>query len=91
MSSLDDLSFGLYERLLTIGLRAKLLRIDPARDSTRFDRAVAAGRGDSIEPPLLFLDVEPWPHQRDMLEALAVDWSRREMRGTAGGKAGARP
>lgn len=51
-------------------------RYDPARDSTRFDRAVAVGRGDSVEAPLLFLDVEPWPHQREMLEALAVERER---------------
>ena len=31
MSSHNDLPGGLYERLLTIGLRAKLLRIDPTR------------------------------------------------------------
>ena len=45
---------------------------DPVRDCVRFDRAVAPAQGDSLEAPLLFLDVEPWPHQREMLEKLAV-------------------
>ena len=33
-------------------------------------------QGDSLEAPLLFLDVEPWPHQREMLEKLAVERER---------------
>ena len=45
---------------------------EPARDGARFDRAVAPQQGDSLEVPLLFLDVAPWPHQREMLEQLAV-------------------
>jgi superfamily II DNA or RNA helicase len=49
---------------------------DPARDAARFDRAVAPERGDSIDAPLVFLDVEPWPHQREMLETLAVERER---------------
>ena len=49
---------------------------EPARDGARFDRAVAPEQGDSIEAPLLFLDVEPWPHQREMLEKLAVERDR---------------
>jgi superfamily II DNA or RNA helicase len=49
---------------------------DPVRDSDRFDRAVAPEQSDSMEAPLLFLDVEPWPHQREMLEKLAVERDR---------------
>ncbi len=49
---------------------------DPARDADRFDRAVAPERGDSLDAPLVFLDVEPWPHQREMLEKLAVERER---------------
>jgi superfamily II DNA or RNA helicase/HKD family nuclease len=49
---------------------------DPVRDSSRFDRAVAPEQGDSLEAPLLFLDVEPWPHQREMLEKLALERDR---------------
>jgi superfamily II DNA or RNA helicase len=45
---------------------------DLSRDAAKFDRAVAAGRE---ETPLAFvgLEVEPWPHQRDMLERLNVE------------------
>lgn len=49
---------------------------DPARDSARFDRAVAQDAGETLDAPLLFLDVEPWPHQREMLEKLAVERDR---------------
>ncbi|MGE3507267.1 MAG: DEAD/DEAH box helicase family protein, partial [Vicinamibacterales bacterium] len=49
---------------------------DPVRDRVRFDRAVAPEQGDPLEAPLLFLDVEPWPHQREMLEKLAVERDR---------------
>ena len=37
---------------------------EPARDAARFGRAVAPAQGDFLEVPLLFLDVEPWPHAR---------------------------
>lgn len=45
---------------------------DASRDAAKFDRAVAAGRQ---ETPLTFvgLEVEPWPHQRDILERLNVE------------------
>ena len=33
-------------------------------------------KATSLEAPLLFLDVEPWPHQREMLEKLAVERER---------------
>jgi superfamily II DNA or RNA helicase/HKD family nuclease len=49
---------------------------NPVRDRDRFDRAVAPEQGDSLDAPLLFLDVEPWPHQREMLEKLAVERDR---------------
>ena len=49
---------------------------DQKRDAARFDRAVAPDQSDSLEAPLLFLDVEPWPHQREMLEKLAVERDR---------------
>ena len=48
----------------------------PARDGDRFDRAVAADRADTLDAPLTFLDVEPWPHQREILEKLAVERER---------------
>lgn len=37
---------------------------------------MAPEQGDSLEAPLLFLDVEPWPHQRAMLGKLAVERDR---------------
>jgi len=49
---------------------------DPVRDRVRFDRAVALDQGGRLDEPLLFLDVEPWPHQREMLEKLAVERDR---------------
>jgi superfamily II DNA or RNA helicase/HKD family nuclease len=49
---------------------------EPARDAARFDRAVAPQQSESLEEPLLFLDLEPWPHQREMLEKLAVERER---------------
>ncbi len=49
---------------------------DPNRDRARFDRAVAPERDYSLEAPLLFLDVAPWPHQREMLEQLTVERDR---------------
>lgn len=51
-------------------------RYDPARDGARFDRAVAPRRGDALDSPILFLDIEPWPHQREMLEKLEVERDR---------------
>ncbi|MGE0592349.1 MAG: DUF3427 domain-containing protein [Vicinamibacterales bacterium] len=49
---------------------------DPVSDGARFDRAVAPEHGYSLDAPPLFLDVEPWPHQREMLEKLAVERDR---------------
>ena len=49
---------------------------EPGRDADRFDRAVAADRGDTLDAPLAFLDVEPWPHQREILERLSVERER---------------
>ena len=45
---------------------------DPTRDAEKFDRAVARAGDDG---PITFvgLEVEPWPHQREMLEQLAVE------------------
>ncbi len=47
-------------------------RYDPSRDAEKFDRSVAKA---SEEAPLTFigLQVEPWPHQQEMLEQLAVE------------------
>ena len=50
---------------------------DPGRDGNRFDRAVAADR-QTLDAPLHFLDVEPWPHQREILEKLAVERERHQ-------------
>ena len=49
---------------------------DPGRDADRFDRAVAADRADTLDAPLTFLDVEPWPHQREILEKVSVERER---------------
>jgi superfamily II DNA or RNA helicase/HKD family nuclease len=49
---------------------------DPQRDSERFDRAVASPSADTLDAPLTLLDVEPWPHQREILERLAVERDR---------------
>lgn len=48
---------------------------DPHRDADRFDRAVAADR-QTLDAPLHFLNVEPWPHQREILEKLAAERER---------------
>ncbi|HUP44137.1 MAG TPA: DUF3427 domain-containing protein [Thermoanaerobaculia bacterium] len=47
-------------------------RYDPARDAEKFDRAIAKA---TDEAPITFvgLEVEPWPHQREMLEQLTVE------------------
>lgn len=39
-------------------------------------RAVTPEQGDSLDAPLVFLDIEPWPHQREMLEKQAVERDR---------------
>ncbi|MEO8217930.1 MAG: DUF3427 domain-containing protein [Acidobacteriota bacterium] len=45
---------------------------DPSRDGEKFDRAIASTKQDT---PIRFtaLEVEPWPHQQKMLEALKVE------------------
>ena len=45
---------------------------DPSRDAEKFDRAVAKASDDA---PITFigLQIEPWPHQREMLEQLSVE------------------
>lgn len=58
------------------GKAPKYESYEPIGDAVRFDRAVAPQQGESLEAPLLFLDVEPWPHQREMLEKLAVERER---------------
>lgn len=50
---------------------------DPRRDAQRFDRAVAADR-QTLDAPLHFLEVEPWPHQREILEKLATERERHQ-------------
>jgi superfamily II DNA or RNA helicase/HKD family nuclease len=47
---------------------------DPARDAERFDTAVRrASDADDRTISFARLDVEPWPHQREMLEELNVE------------------
>ncbi|MCC6993211.1 MAG: DUF3427 domain-containing protein, partial [Deltaproteobacteria bacterium] len=46
------------------------------RDKARFDRAVAPEREETSDDPIYFFDLEPWPHQREMLEKLAVERER---------------
>lgn len=48
----------------------------PDRDAVRFDRAVAATVNDSPDAPLALLEVEPWPHQRQILESLEAERKR---------------
>lgn len=48
----------------------------PERDGERFDRAVAPEKGEGEETPFYLYDLEPWPHQREMLEKLAVERER---------------
>ena len=50
------------------------------RDKARFDRAVAPEREETIDDPIFFYDLEPWPHQREMLEKLAVERERHGRR-----------
>lgn len=43
----------------------------------RFDRAIAPpGDADALAAPLGFIDVQPWPHQREILERLDVERKR---------------
>jgi superfamily II DNA or RNA helicase/HKD family nuclease len=49
---------------------------DPARDASRFDRAVAPNIDSTDATPFLFLDVTPWPHQTEILEKLTVERER---------------
>jgi superfamily II DNA or RNA helicase len=42
----------------------------------RLDRALAATRADSLDAPLAFLDVTPWPHQVEILEKLDAERQR---------------
>ncbi|HEX9162381.1 MAG TPA: DUF3427 domain-containing protein [Thermoanaerobaculia bacterium] len=45
---------------------------DPSRDAERFDRSVA-NAADDAPPTFVGLEIEPWPHQREMLEQLTVE------------------
>ncbi|HUP49157.1 MAG TPA: DUF3427 domain-containing protein [Thermoanaerobaculia bacterium] len=45
---------------------------DSSRDAERFDRAVTAASNEPAAPFVPF-DIGPWPHQREMLEQLAVE------------------
>jgi superfamily II DNA or RNA helicase/HKD family nuclease len=45
--------------------------------AARFDRAVASHCHSHLDTPLTLLDVEPWPHQREILEKLDVERKRR--------------
>lgn len=42
----------------------------------RLDRALAPENADTLEAPLAFFDVEPWPHQREILEKLEFERRR---------------
>ena len=46
---------------------------DPARDADRFDRAVAGAAGPEVSINFSRIEVEPWAHQREMLEQLEVE------------------
>jgi superfamily II DNA or RNA helicase len=48
-----------------------------SEQTKRFDRAIAPANSDDVlDAPLAFLDVEPWPHQREILEKLDVERKR---------------
>ncbi len=50
-----------------------------SEQTKRFDRAIApAGGDDGLAAPLMFLHVEPWPHQREILEKLAAERKRHD-------------
>jgi superfamily II DNA or RNA helicase len=48
----------------------------PDRDCDRLDRALSADAATPMDNFVAFLDVQPWPHQREMLEKLAVERER---------------
>ena len=45
---------------------------DPASHAARFDEAVSRARSEDSLPVMLF-DIQPWPHQREILEKLRVE------------------
>lgn len=42
----------------------------------RLERALQPERQEVLDAPLMFLDVEPWPHQREILERLEFERKR---------------
>ncbi|MGV3520295.1 DUF3427 domain-containing protein [Luteitalea sp.] len=49
-----------------------------AAQSTRLDRALNPAAADSLDAPLAFLDVTPWPHQTEILEKLDAERQRHQ-------------
>lgn len=59
---------------------ADSVEYQPARDGDRLDNALARASGSSgqmVDGPLVFFDIQPWTHQSEMLERLAVERSHR--------------
>lgn len=50
---------------------------DPSRDAEKFDRSVAKA-SEEAAVTFLGLEVEPWPHQREILEQLTVERYRHD-------------
>jgi superfamily II DNA or RNA helicase/HKD family nuclease len=44
-----------------------------AAEADRFDRAIGQARGETVPTVLVPFAIEPWPHQREMLDKLAVE------------------
>ncbi len=51
---------------------------DPARDQERLDRALQTSGSEAGDTLDFFLDLEPRPHQREILEALEVERERHD-------------
>jgi superfamily II DNA or RNA helicase/HKD family nuclease len=60
--------------------------------SIRLDRALSSERTETLDAPLAFFELTPWPHQREILEKLDVErkrhhrWKNLVVAATATGK-----
>ncbi|HEV2472106.1 MAG TPA: DEAD/DEAH box helicase family protein, partial [Chthonomonadales bacterium] len=66
---------------------------NPERDGARLNKALGASQGAALDDRLdFFLDVQPWPHQKEILEALEAErtlhnkWSNLVVAATGTGK-----
>ncbi len=49
-----------------------------ATQAVRLDHALTSTRADTMDAPLAFLDVTPWPHQTEILEKLDAERQRHQ-------------